>query len=296
MMQAPDFQSRWLGRDSWGAGSWMMDFKEGRILGLLVLEGELQLGWPGRLAQEMRPGQLVWLNLDSGRPNRCGVIGPVDPEVLLLAYPVPWVVSMLASLKDQLSPELRALFLGHESATSMLSRVLEPEDRLWARSLMASTLCSEARRLLEGSRMSEFFFRKVFAETHLGDPVCTRTQRLALDRVAKVREVLLRDLENPPPLEELARLCGCHPHYLSRTFSEAAGMTISLFLRRLRIERAAERISIGRMNVSEAALEVGYRSLSHFSQAFRAEKGCSPSAWMRELSGRNEARNSESAA
>ena len=64
-------------------------------------------------------------------------------------------------------------------------------------------------------------------------------------------------------------------------------MTISLFLRRLRIEKAAEKMSSGRMNVSEAALEVGYRSLSHFSQAFRAEKGCSPSEWMRELNSRS---------
>lgn len=45
MMQAPDFQSRWLGLDSWGVGSWLMGFKEGSILGLVVLEGELQLGW-----------------------------------------------------------------------------------------------------------------------------------------------------------------------------------------------------------------------------------------------------------
>lgn len=286
-MQTPDFQSRWLGRDVWGTGSWLSECQEGRILGVLVLEGELQLGWPGRLAQELRPGQLVWLNLGSVQPDRCGVIGPADPEVLLLSYPAPWVVSVLASLRDQLSPELQALFLGRENATSMLSRALEPEDRLWARSLMASTLCSEARRLLEGSRMSEFFFRKVFVEKQAEELVCSRTRRLALDRVGKVREVLLQDLENPPQLEDLARLCGCHPHYLSRTFSEAAGMTISLFLRRLRIEKAAEKMSSGRMNVSEAALEVGYRSLSHFSQAFRAEKGCSPSEWMRELNSRS---------
>lgn len=295
-MQTPDFQSRWLGRDTWGSGSWVSDCKEGRILGVLVLEGGLQLGWPGRLAQELRPGQLLWLNMAAGRPDRCGVIGRTDPEVLLLSYPSDWVRDMLTGLRDQLSPDLQDLFLTQEAATSMICRALEPEDRMWARGLMASTLCSEARRLLEGSRMSEFFFRKVFAETRAEDPVCTRTQRLALDRVAKVREVLLQDLENPPPLEELARLCGCHPHYLSRTFSEAAGMTISLFLRRLRIEKTAEWISSGRMNVSEAALEVGYRSLSHFSQAFRAEKGCSPSEWMRELGDRNGARNSGSAA
>lgn len=286
-MQTPDFQSRWLGRDAWGTGSWLSECQEGRILGVLVLEGGLQLGWPGRLAQELRPGQLLWLNMAAGRPDRCGVIGRTDPEVLLLSYPSDWARGMLAGLKDQLSPDLQRLFASEENTTPVICRALEPEDRMWARSLMASTLCSEARRLLEGSRMSEFFFRKVFVETQAEEQVCTRTQRLALDRVARVREVLLRDLENPPQLEDLARLCGCHPHYLSRTFSEAAGMTISLFLRRLRIEKAAEKMSSGRMNVSEAALEVGYRSLSHFSQAFRAEKGCSPSEWMRELNSRS---------
>lgn len=134
--------------------------------------------------------------------------------------------------------------------------------------------------------MSEFFFRKVLTEARGEEMFCTRTRRLALDRVAKVREALLADLEQPPELAELAKLCGCNPQYLSRTFSEAAGTTISLYLRRLRIERAAELLSSGRMNASEAALEVGYRSLSHFSQAFREEKGSPPSAWLRSASPR----------
>ena len=163
----------------------------------------------------------------------------------------------------------------------MILRPLDAGDRLWARGLLAPALCPGARSLLEGSRMSEFFFRKVLLEARGEEHFCTRTRRLALERVAKVRETLLQDLENPPCLEELARLCGCNPQYLSRTFSETAGMTISLCLRRLRIERAAELLACGSMNASEAALEVGYRSLSHFSQAFRAEKGTSPSQWMR---------------
>jgi AraC-like DNA-binding protein len=147
---------------------------------------------------------------------------------------------------------------------------------------LAPTLGAAARALVEGSRMSEFFFRKVLLEARGEEHFCTRTRRLALERAEKVRELLLVDLENPPSLEELARHCGCHPQYLSRQFSETTGMTISLMLRRLRVERAAELLASGRMNVSEVALEVGYRSLSHFSQAFRAEKGTPPSRWLRE--------------
>jgi len=54
-------------------------------------------------------------------------------------------------------------------------------------------------------------------------------------------------------------------------------MTLSQYLRKRRIERAADLIVTGRCNVSEAAIEVGYRSMSHFSKAFQKEKGCLPS-------------------
>ena len=41
-------------------------------------------------------------------------------------------------------------------------------------------------------------------------------------------------------------------------------------------ERAAELLKSGRCNVTEAAFEVGYSSLSHFSQAFHEMFGCCP--------------------
>jgi AraC-like DNA-binding protein len=77
-------------------------------------------------------------------------------------------------------------------------------------------------------------------------------------------------------LEELGRLVACSPFYLSRTFSSEMGMTIPQYLRQLRLERAAELLKSGRFNVTEAAMEVGYSSLSHFSQAFHEHFGCCP--------------------
>lgn len=73
--------------------------------------------------------------------------------------------------------------------------------------------------------------------------------------------------------------------YFSRTFMQIEGVTLSQWLRRVRIEHAASLIATGRCNVSEAALEVGYQSFSHFSRAFAEEKGVPPSQWARRLSG-----------
>ena len=74
-------------------------------------------------------------------------------------------------------------------------------------------------------------------------------------------------------------MVGCSPYYLSRTFSQEAGMTIPQYLRSIRVERAAQLLRDGRWNVTEAALEVGYNSISHFSQAFCQTMGCCPAMY-----------------
>ena len=105
---------------------------------------------------------------------------------------------------------------------------------------------------------------------------CTRQQRLAQERVEQVTFLLRQNLAEPPALEELGRKIGCSPFYLSRIFSVRTGRTITQHLRQLRMEKAAELLRSGEFNVTEAALEVGYNSLSHFSAAFHETFGCCP--------------------
>jgi AraC family transcriptional regulator len=105
---------------------------------------------------------------------------------------------------------------------------------------------------------------------------CQRQQRISAGRVEKAVAVLREKLSEPPTLEELGRAVGCSSFHLSRTFSAATGMTIPQYTRQLRLERAAELLKSGKFNVTEAALEVGYSSLSHFSSAFHEVFGCCP--------------------
>jgi AraC-like DNA-binding protein len=105
---------------------------------------------------------------------------------------------------------------------------------------------------------------------------CTRQQRLAQERVEQVIFLLQQNLAEPPSLEELGKKIGCSHFYLSRIFSSQTGQTITQYLRQLRMERAAELLREGEHNVTEAALEVGYNSLSHFSAAFHEAFGCCP--------------------
>ncbi len=294
----PEISSRWLGlpnadalagralRDDEGracGGEWARAVPPGCIAAFLLLEGTAT--WSagaGQPSNQNLAGRILWVHAGRGWKGEIVLTGAARHSALLLCYPVVWAREKLGDLGRELAPDWRALLLaGAGSGSGAVERPLEAEDRAWARGLMAPSLCPAARRLLEGSRMSEFFFRKVLLEARGQELFCTRTRRLALDRVERVRRALRADLENPPDLESLARLCGCNPHYLSRTFTETAGMTITHYLRQLRIDRAAELLSRGSHNASEAALEVGYQSMSHFSHAFRQVKGAAPRDWMR---------------
>jgi AraC-like DNA-binding protein len=112
-----------------------------------------------------------------------------------------------------------------------------------------------------------------------GGSSCDRQKCLARERVRGVVAILQRDLAAPPTLEAIGHEVGCSPYYLSRTFSREMGMTIPQCLRTLRMRYAAELLKSGKCNVTEAAMEVGYSSLSHFSQAFCQAVGCCPAAY-----------------
>jgi AraC family transcriptional regulator len=120
--------------------------------------------------------------------------------------------------------------------------------------------------------MAEFFF-KPDGTSMTASP---RQRQVARERIERVIRILGQRLEEPPSLEALGREVGCSPYHLSRTFSREMGLTLPQYLRQIRMERAAELLKSGRFNVTEAALEVGYSSLSHFSHAFRETMGCCP--------------------
>jgi AraC-like DNA-binding protein len=137
--------------------------------------------------------------------------------------------------------------------------VFASAQKIW---YQAKTLEVMAAFLFKASPEDEFF--------------CQRQKRVGQDRVDRVIAILKSNMAEPPVLEALGRQVGCSPFYLSRIFSQQMGQTISQFLRQLRMEKAAELLREGRMNVTQVAMEVGYSSSSHFSVAFHETFGCCP--------------------
>ena len=153
---------------------------------------------------------------------------------------------------------------------------LSSELQQLAGSLRHPPALASAQNLWYHSKALELAVAFFFFQSDDKELFCVRQKRLAQERVGRAIAVLQKNLTEPPTLEELGREVGCSPFHLSRTFSAETGMTIPQYVRQLRMEKAAELLQSGRYNVTEAAMEVGYNSLSHFSQAFHETFGCCP--------------------
>jgi AraC family transcriptional regulator, transcriptional activator of the genes for pyochelin and ferripyochelin receptors len=102
-----------------------------------------------------------------------------------------------------------------------------------------------------------------------------------VERLYHAREILQRNLENPPSLVTLARQVGLNDYKLKSGFRQVFNTTVFGYLRDYRLEQARQLLAERQLSVTEVCNMVGYSSLSAFNAAFRKKFGCNPSVCMK---------------
>jgi len=69
------------------------------------------------------------------------------------------------------------------------------------------------------------------------------------------------------------------PYHFHRIFAAFTGEPLAAFIRRLRLECAAQRLVHLDASVTEIALDAGYETPAAFTRAFSAHFGVAPSAY-----------------
>lgn len=97
------------------------------------------------------------------------------------------------------------------------------------------------------------------------------------ERIVYARDYLVKNIDSPPTLIELAKIVGVNEYKLKRGFKEIFNQTAFSYLSDLRLDRAKNDLLEGNKQATEIAFELGYCSLQHFSNAFRKKFGIAPS-------------------
>ncbi len=129
-----------------------------------------------------------------------------------------------------------------------------------------------------------------------GEPVSRRRRRGTdadhVDRVEAAKTYLATRLSERITLDGVAQAVHASPFHLARVFQQRTGVPVHRYLTRLRLRASLERLFGGASDLTALALELGFSSHSHFTDAFRREFGRPPrevrrqaaSRWFREAS------------
>lgn len=103
------------------------------------------------------------------------------------------------------------------------------------------------------------------------------TDREHTDRAEAAKTYLASSLGERVTLDKVARVVHTSPFHFTRIFQQRVGVPVHRYLTQLRLRAALERLAEGEDDLTTLALDLGFSSHSHFTDAFRKEFGKTPS-------------------
>lgn len=99
--------------------------------------------------------------------------------------------------------------------------------------------------------------------------------------VQRMQDYIGEHLSDEITLSDLARAAHYSPWYSYRLFQKHTGLTVSDYVRRLRLSRSAMRLKSGNERIIDIAIDMGFASADGYTRAFRREFGCTPAEYAR---------------
>lgn len=97
------------------------------------------------------------------------------------------------------------------------------------------------------------------------------------DCIEDVKRYIRMHIQERLDRETLANVAGFSVPHFHRIFTTHVGESAIGYVRRLRLERAARKLRMGAVDITEVALAAGYDTHAAFSKAFKQQFGLSPS-------------------
>jgi AraC family transcriptional activator of mtrCDE len=278
------------------AGATVMDVPpqgEGKAHFHVLLDGACMLELPDRRI-ELQPGDVVLL--PRGTPHRIRTTG-AGHEQGVIETPG----GAFSTIRSRAGESVIDLFCGHYSfgpgAGAMLFRSLPDPLRVsFAESGEANEnvrmLSAIMRREAQNDGPGTAAILSALCNALLAMVLRTSNGRLAEtalwtaahdERIRAVIDEVFRDPGADWPIARLAGVAAMSRATFIRHFSRSTGMTVGAFLTHIRLMTAAELLADTELTVASVAAEVGYRSESAFSRAFRVATGSTPARFRRNL-------------
>ncbi len=106
----------------------------------------------------------------------------------------------------------------------------------------------------------------------------SETQRMVLKAMAFIHEHYI----DPISRGNIADYVGVSERHLARCFQQEIGLSPIVYLNRFRVRIAKALLNLGKMSITDVAMEVGFSAGGYFTRVFRDEVGQSPREYLKD--------------
>jgi signal transduction histidine kinase/DNA-binding response OmpR family regulator len=202
----------------------------------------------------------------------------IIPDIIIsdVMMPVMDGFAMLETLKKDLRTSHIPIVMltAKADVTSRLAGFERGADAYLAKPFHKAELLVELKKLIELRKTLQLRYRSL----ELPPPTDDKSIQQEDAFMRKVREVLEANLSDEDfGILQLCRALGMSRAQLYRKFDTLTNQPVHKYMRNLRLQKAKTLLETTDLNVTEVALEVGFKNLSHFSRSFSEAFGKAPS-------------------
>lgn len=121
--------------------------------------------------------------------------------------------------------------------------------------------------------------KRVIENSYRQHGISPKQEKISAEKeiVNAIQKVLATRFKHPLSLKQIAAQLNYSPFHLCRIFRKHTGFSIHWYLNQLRLRTSLEYVTQANTNLTDLALELGFASHSHFTEAFRKNFGTPPS-------------------
>ena len=217
----------------------------------------------------------IWLRATY---NRGATLGAIDTGAFLLAEagllgsdPVTLHWEALAAFTERY-PQIRVT----EELFQIGARCITGAGGTSGIDMMLALIAHKHGRELATRVSEQFVLGRIRSQSDHQRMEIAARYGLHNSKTIQVVRLMQQHIEDPLPVDDLARLISVTRRQLERLFSAHLRDTPSHFYARVRLERARELLRETDMGILAVGVACGFASASHFSRAYRKHFGLSP--------------------
>jgi AraC-like DNA-binding protein len=186
-----------------------------------------------------------------------------------------------------------AKILGLHIDNEIFKNIIESEQSILFEELISPKIQQVALEIIQTEirdSLSDFFF-KIKAEELIyltlkelfkrENPTTHALNQIDVQKIYKVRDLILTDINEPPVIKDLASQIGMSESKFKRLFKQIFGDSFFSYYQKFRMKEAARLLKENEMSVSQVGFSLGFSNLSHFAKVFEEHIGMKPKSFQK---------------